>query len=92
MAAPKIAPTTFRFQPHVKEALLLISDQQGRSMANMLEWLIKQYCENEGMGWPPMNASGKSSNKSTRVKPQAKKASKTRNDPQHQRVNHSEKN
>ena len=61
MAAPKIAPTTFRFQPPVKEALVYISDQQGRSMANMLEWLIKQYCEQEGMGWPPKDADARKS-------------------------------
>lgn len=59
MAAPKIAPTTLRFQPHVKEILLLISDQQGRSMANMLEWLIKRHCEHEGMGWPPKDSTAR---------------------------------
>ncbi len=53
MTTPKNAPSTFRFQPAVKDALALIADQQGRSMANMLEWLIKQHCEREGLGWPP---------------------------------------
>ena len=53
MADPKSAPSTFRFTPQVKDALALISDQEGRSMANMLEWLIKKHCESSGLGWPP---------------------------------------
>ena len=53
MADPKSAPSTFRFQPQVKEALALISEREGRSMANMLEWLIKKHCESSGLGWPP---------------------------------------
>jgi hypothetical protein len=53
MTTPKSAPSTFRFQLAVKDALVLIADQQGRSMANMLEWLIKQHCESEGLGWLP---------------------------------------
>lgn len=70
-ATPKIAPTTFRFQPHVKEALLLISDQQGRSMANMLEWLIKQYCEHEGMGWPPKEAPANKAKHASKTRPRS---------------------
>lgn len=68
MAAPKIAPTTFRFQPHVKDALLLIADQQGRSMANMLEWLIKQYCEHEGMGWPPKDSTARNTRSAQKIR------------------------
>ncbi len=58
MTAPKIPPTTFRFQPQVKASLMFISDRDGRSMANMLEWLIKQHCEREGLGWPPKGLDG----------------------------------
>ena len=53
MPDPKVIPSTFRFQPQVKDALLAISEREGRSMANMLIWLIKQHCEREGLGWPP---------------------------------------
>lgn len=53
MPAPKSAPTTFRFQPEVKNALAVISEREGRSMANMLEWLIKKYCKAQKLGWPP---------------------------------------
>jgi len=53
MPSPKSAPTTFRFQPEVRSALSVIAERQGRSMANMLEWLIKKHCEAEKLGWPP---------------------------------------
>lgn len=54
MRAIRNTPTAFRFDPSVKEALAVISDRDGRSMANMLEWLIKKHCEREGLGWPPI--------------------------------------
>ena len=47
------SPTAFRFDPTVKNALVAISKMEGRSMANMIEWLIKQHCERLGLGWPP---------------------------------------
>jgi hypothetical protein len=46
------APTAFRFDPSVKAALALISERDGRSMSNMMEWLIRKHCEREGLGWP----------------------------------------
>lgn len=46
-------PTAFRFDPTVKASLALIADRDGRSMANMLEWLIRKHCESQGLGWPP---------------------------------------
>ena len=57
MSSVKSTPTAFRFDPTVKQALATISDREGRSMANMLEWLIRKHCEREGLGWPPVNAS-----------------------------------
>ena len=52
MPAPKSAPTTFRFQPEVKNTLAVISEHEGRSMATMLELLIKLHCEARMLGWP----------------------------------------
>lgn len=52
----KSTPTAFRFDPTVKQALATIADREGRSMANMLEWLIRKHCERESLGWPPANA------------------------------------
>ncbi|TBU82394.1 hypothetical protein DNK44_25905 [Pseudomonas dryadis] len=45
--------TAFRFDPTVKASLSFIAERDGRSMANMLEWLIRRHCEVEGLGWPP---------------------------------------
>ena len=48
-------PTAFRFDQQVKDALDFIADREGRSKANMLEWLIRKHCEREGLGWPPVS-------------------------------------
>ncbi len=56
MKSVRSSPTAFRFDPTVKDALANIADRDGRSMANMMEWLIRQHCEREGLGWPPASA------------------------------------
>lgn len=56
MGKVKGTATAFRFDPEVKAALLTIADREGRSMANMLEWLIRKHCEREGLGWPPITS------------------------------------
>lgn len=43
----------FRFDPTTKAALALIAEREGRSKANMMEWLIRKHCEKEGLSWPP---------------------------------------
>lgn len=53
MKSVRNQPTAFRFDPTVKASLSLIAERDGRSMANMLEWLIRRHCEAEGLGWPP---------------------------------------
>ena len=52
MKTARNLPTAFRFDPSVKDALFVIADREGRSMANMLEWLIRKHCEREGLVWP----------------------------------------
>lgn len=52
MKSPRNLPTAFRFTPEVKAALAVISERDGRSMANMMEWLIRKHCEREQLGWP----------------------------------------
>jgi hypothetical protein len=52
MKSVRSSPAAFRFDPDVKKALAAIAAREGRSMANMLEWLIKQHCEREALGWP----------------------------------------
>ena len=53
MNKPRSTPIAFRFDPATKAALKLIADTEGRSMANMMEWLIRKHCEKELLGWPP---------------------------------------
>ncbi|QRR08573.1 hypothetical protein FPJ27_19615 [Burkholderia sp. MS455] len=53
MKSVRNQPAAFRFDPTVKASLSLIAKRDGRSMANMLEWLIRKHCEVEGLGWPP---------------------------------------
>lgn len=53
MATVRNAPVAFRFDPEVKQALSIIAERDGRSMANMMEWLIRKHCEREGLAWPP---------------------------------------
>ena len=57
MKSVRSSPTAFRFDKTVKDALSVIADRDSRSRANMIEWLIKQHCEREGLGWPPVGKS-----------------------------------
>ncbi len=53
MAIIKSATLTFRVHPGVKEALRIAADQEHRSIANMVEVLIRDYCEQRGIAIPP---------------------------------------
>ena len=44
MATTKTATLTFRIEPEVKEALRTVAHQERRSIANMVEVLIRDYC------------------------------------------------
>jgi len=52
MAITKTATLTFRIDPGLKEALRMAADQEHRSIANMVEVLIRDYCEQRGIGIP----------------------------------------
>jgi hypothetical protein len=53
MATIKTATLTFRIDPGLKEALRIAADQEYRSIANMVEVLIRDYCEQRGIAIPP---------------------------------------
>ena len=53
MATTKTATLTFRIDPGLKEALRTAADQERRSIANMVEVLIRDYCEERGIPIPP---------------------------------------
>ena len=48
MAQTKSATLTVRIQPAVKEGLRAMSEQERRSLANMLEVMILDYCGRNG--------------------------------------------
>ena len=48
MAQTKSATLTVRIQPAVKEGLRAMAEQERRSLANMLEVMIRDYCEKAG--------------------------------------------
>jgi len=49
MATTKTATVTFRIDPAVKEALRTAATREHRSIANMVEVLIRDYCERNGI-------------------------------------------
>ncbi|ONF43255.1 hypothetical protein BTO32_11255 [Marinobacter lutaoensis] len=49
MATTKTATLTFRIDPSLKEALRTAAQQEHRSIANMVEVLIRDYCERHGI-------------------------------------------
>ena len=47
MVATKTSTLNLRIEPALKEALRTASIKQHRSIANMVEVMIRQHCENE---------------------------------------------
>ncbi|QXP83426.1 hypothetical protein [Methylococcus sp. Mc7] len=52
MTASKTATLTFRIDPGLKEALRIAANLEHRSIANMVEVLIRDYCEQRGIAIP----------------------------------------
>ena len=49
MAAAKTTTLTFRVEPGLKEALRAAAVREHRSIANMVEVLIRDYCSENGI-------------------------------------------
>ncbi len=49
MAATKSTTLSFRINPEVKEALRTAAEQEHRSITNMVEVLIRDYCQRTGI-------------------------------------------
>lgn len=49
MSNNKTATLTFRITPHFKKALCEAADREHRSIANMVEVLIRDYCLQNGI-------------------------------------------
>jgi len=52
MARTKIATLNLRIDPGVKAAVREAADQEHRSVANMIEILIRRYCDETGIAIP----------------------------------------
>lgn len=52
MATSKTATLTFRIDPGLKEALRIAAGLEHRSIANMVEVLIRDHCEQRGIAIP----------------------------------------
>ncbi|MGC9453182.1 MAG: ribbon-helix-helix protein, CopG family, partial [Oceanipulchritudo sp.] len=52
MATTKTVTVTFRIEPAVKEALRAAAAREHRSIANMVEVLIRDYCGRNGITIP----------------------------------------
>lgn len=55
MSANKTSTLTVRLEPCLKEALRLAANKQHRSIANMVEVLIRDYCGRNGIAIPENN-------------------------------------
>lgn len=49
MAAVKTETITVRIEPAVKAGLKAVAEQERRSLANMVEVMIRDYCERSGI-------------------------------------------
>lgn len=56
MATAKTTTLTFRIEPALKEALRTAADREHRSIANMIEVLIRDYCGRNGIAIPEQRA------------------------------------
>lgn len=52
MAISKTATLTFRIDPGLKEALRVAAQMEHRSIANMIEVLIRNHCDKRGIAIP----------------------------------------
>jgi hypothetical protein len=56
MVATKTATLNLRIDPAVKEAVQLAATREHRSVANMVELLIRRHCEQAGIPIPQQQA------------------------------------
>ena len=52
MAATKTSTLNLRIDPALKEAARIAALREHRSIANLVEWLIRQHCETAGIPIP----------------------------------------
>jgi len=63
MAGTKTATLTFRIEPGLKEALRAAAEREHRSIANMVEVMIRDYCGRSGVPIEDFGKPGKTTQK-----------------------------
>lgn len=58
----KTAPVNLRMSLEVKDLLRLAAEREHRTLSNMLERLVLQHCEREGIAMPPAPAARRNTN------------------------------
>lgn len=54
MASTKTTTLTFRIDPDVKDALRTAAQQERRSLANMIDVMVLDYCQRHDIPVPPV--------------------------------------
>lgn len=67
MANAKTATLSFRIEPGLKEALRAAAEQEHRSIANMVEVMIREYCGRNGIDTEAMVRGSNKPNSTKRV-------------------------
>lgn len=52
MATTKTTTLTLRIDPTIKEGLRLLAEHEHRSLTNMVEVMIRDYCQQKGVAIP----------------------------------------
>ena len=65
MATGKTSTLTFRIEPALKEALRAAAEHEHRSIANMVEVLIRDWCGRNGISIPEQDAPAATSKSAT---------------------------
>jgi hypothetical protein len=52
MTASRTAILNLRIEPALKDALRVAADREHRSVANMVEWLVRKHCKKVGISIP----------------------------------------
>ena len=77
MATGKTATLSFRIEPGLKDALRAAADREHRSIANMVEVMIREYCGRVGVGMAeqaPMARAISAAKSNQKQSPRAKKS------------------
>lgn len=66
MATGKTATLSFRIEPGLKDALRAAAEQEHRSIANMVEVMIREYCGRTGVEIAAANVKGRNNKSKAR--------------------------